>query len=83
MENHSFSKLKETENSLKMDKDLIEIQKTIIFYGDKIIFKLDIITELLEYAFPNRKNKVNSSGFNEPLVQLLQNLKIPKENKRN
>lgn len=82
MEKNSYNKLEETENSLKIDRDIIELQKTIIFYGDKIIFKLDTIIDLLEAAFPNRKNKIVSNRFQEPLVQLLQNMKIPKEYKR-
>ena len=35
--NKEFKILEESEHSLKIEKDLIEIQKTIIYYGDKII----------------------------------------------
>jgi hypothetical protein len=83
MENKNFNKLKEGENSLKIDKDIIEIQKTIIFYGDKIIFRLDKIMELLQSAYPSRKDKETITNLQDPLVQLLQNMKIPKGYKNN
>lgn len=83
MDKKGFYKLKETENSLKIDKDLIELQNTIIFYGDKIIFKLDKIIELLESAYPNGKTSEKLNRFNDPLIQLLKNMKIPKGYKEN
>ena len=36
-----FEKLKDSENLLKIDKDMVEIQNTIIFYGEKILFEID------------------------------------------
>lgn len=78
MNNQSFSKLKEGENPLKIDKDLVEIQKTIIFYGDKIILNLEKIRELLESAFPNKKNNETMIRPQDPLLPLLKNMKIPK-----
>ena len=78
MDNHNFNKLKESENSLKIDKDLIEVQKTIKFNGDKIIFGLDKIIELLESPYPSRRDKEKVTRLQDPLIQLLQNMKIPK-----
>jgi hypothetical protein len=87
MENSKFAKIKESDNPLKIDKDLVEIQKTVIFYGDRIIFKLDKIIDLLQSAFPNRKSiediNLEKNKFHEPLVQLLHNMKIPKGYREN
>lgn len=33
----SYKNLEEQDNMLKIEKDLVEIQKTIIYFGNKII----------------------------------------------
>ena len=48
MDKYSFSKLKnENDNCLKTEKDMIELQKTIIFYGEKILSELENLKILL------------------------------------
>jgi len=82
MEKTNFNKIKESETSLKIDRDLIELQKTIIFYGDKIIFNLETIIKMLESSYPKKKNNEAIKDY-DPLSQLLLNMKIPKGYKGN
>lgn len=70
-----FINLKEIENPLKIDKDLIEIQKTIIFYGEKILSELNKLETLIKTNSQNRE--INYSNKDQMIQQFL-NMKIPK-----
>ena len=73
-----FENLKDSENLLKIDKDMVEIQKTIIFYGEKILFELDNLTCLIKQTNVN-----NNDHTVHPIAQQIANLKIPKGYKGN
>ena len=58
MDKYSFSKLKnENENCLKTEKDMIELQKTIIFYGEKILTELENLKNLLKTSTSQKVKK--------------------------
>ena len=52
-----YKELKEGENHLKIDKNLIEIQKTIIHRGDKIIFEIDKLSTLVRTIIQDKERK--------------------------
>lgn len=70
-----FINLKEIENPLKIDKDLIEIQKTIIFYGEKILLELNKLEILIK---TNNQNREISYSNKDQMIQQFLNMKIPK-----
>ena len=58
MDKYSFSKLKnENDNCLKTEKDMIELQKTIIFYGEKILTELKNLKNLLKTSTSQKVKK--------------------------
>lgn len=77
MDKCNFKYLKEDDHPLKIDKDLIQIQKTIIFYGEKILLELNKLEVLIKTN--NQNKEINHSGNNkDQLINQLLNLKIPK-----
>ena len=72
MDKNKFIKLQQTENPLKIDKDLIEIQKTIIFYSEKILEKLSEIEKLLQQT--NKVKDVTMNIINDPINEYLKKL---------
>lgn len=58
----SYKNLEEHDNMLKIEKDLVEIQKTIIYFGNKIIQE---ITEL--------KNLIQQDKLSTPKTKIKQN----------
>ena len=83
MDKYSFSKLKnENDNCLKTEKDMIELQKTIIFYGEKIISELENLKILLNKSTSHKEKSKETIDFStntqDCLLQQLLSLKIPK-----
>lgn len=83
MDKHSFRELKnENNNCLKTEKDMIELQKTIIFYGEKILSQLENLNTLLKtctcYKEKIKETNDFSNDTQDPLLQQLLSLKIPK-----
>jgi hypothetical protein len=80
-----YKVLDDKEGMLKIDTDLIEIQKTIVYFGTKI---LDEIKEIKEMLRENKKqdNKMqdsNISPMEKPIITHLKTMKIPEGYKGN
>ena len=71
MDKNKFIKLQQTDNPLKIEKDLIEIQKTIIFYNEQILEKLSGIEKLLQ---TNKINDDNKNIIKDPINEYLKKL---------
>lgn len=63
--------LEERDNQLKLDKDLVEVQKTIIHFGNEILQKLTEIQEIL------KKDNVPKIENSNPILEHLLQIKIP------
>lgn len=83
MDKYSFSKLKnENDNCLKTEKDMIELQKTIIFYEEKILSELENLKILLKTSTHHKEKSKGTNDFSnstqDSLLQQLLSLEIPK-----
>ena len=72
MDKNKFIRLQQTDNPLKIDKDLIEIQKTIICYSEKILEKLSEIEKLLQQT--NKVKDVTMNIIKDPINEYLKKL---------
>lgn len=76
----SYRTLEEQDNMLKIEKDLIEIQKTIIYFGNKIIQE---ITELKNIIQQDKPNKTKQNQNNKDIKNLISQIKFPEGYKGN
>ena len=75
MDKYNFTRLIEDKRPLILDKDLV-IQKTIIFYEEKILLELNKLEILIKSI--SQIKKVNYfDNSKDQMIQLL-NMKIPK-----
>lgn len=77
MDKIKYSKLPQSDNPLKIDNDLIEIQKTIIYYGEKILKNLTKLHILIKEI--NLENKEIENNNKDPINQYLKKLIISKD----
>jgi hypothetical protein len=69
----NYKELDDEERIMKIDKDLIEIQKTIIYFGTKILDELKEIKEILK----EDKNNKKEQKIENPIITHLKTMKIP------
>jgi hypothetical protein len=80
-----YKVLDNKEGMLKIDTDLIEIQKTIIYFGNKILDEIKEIKEILRES-KNQDNQTQDnklSPMEKPIITHLKALKIPEGYKGN
>lgn len=70
-----FRILIEDDNMLKMEKDLIELQKTIIYYGEKQIKILEQLEKLLSTTIDKDKKEKKKEEVN-PMIGHLNKLNV-------
>jgi hypothetical protein len=69
----NYKELEDKDGIMKIDKDLIEIQKTIIYFGNKILEELKDIKEMLKV-----KNEIKKDEKAEKqIINHLKTMKIP------
>ena len=62
--------------SCYLDKDLVEIQKTIIFYGENILLELNKLETLIKSSNQNKKVNYFDNSKDQMIQQLLNNIYV-------
>lgn len=75
----SYKNLEEHDNMLKIEKDLVEIQKTIIYFGNKIIQEIielkNLLTQQDKQITPETKLKQNQTELD--MKNFIAQIKFP------
>lgn len=80
-----FKIIKEEPDALQMDKNLIQIQKTIIYYNEKILSKLEELIKLIKNDNQKQEEILEKKYIKQEEImgRAISQMRIPKGYKGN